>query len=145
MFGFSLFAMSIIFVIFVLLDLLLDLFHHLHRLFNSCWRMSFVGYKITKKSCITFGYIEKLPFDGLLLWFFCANDVFVSLLLCSKWDVNTILIRALSRTRSTLYKLAQSWLFCQIVLSYKMTSLPPLARPFVLCLWNLSCFPNFSR
>ena len=29
---------------------------------------------------------------------FCANDVFVSLLLCSKWDVNTILIRALSRT-----------------------------------------------
>lgn len=27
---------------------------------------------------------------------FCANDEFVSLFLCSKWDVNTILIRALS-------------------------------------------------
>ena len=26
--------------------------------------------KLQKISCITFGYIEKLPFDGLLLWFF---------------------------------------------------------------------------
>lgn len=44
--------------------------------------MSFIGYKITKKIFITSGYIEKLPFDGLLLFFF-VNDVFVGLFLCS--------------------------------------------------------------
>ena len=32
---------------------------------------------------------------------FCANDEFVSLLLCSKWDVNTILILVIALCGTT--------------------------------------------
>ena len=62
--------------------------------------------------------------------FFCANDVFVSLLLCSKWDVNTILIRALSRTpllhlsrertKTPPYTLFEYDNFCNFILKFKL-------------------------
>ncbi len=60
--------------------------------------MSFVGYKITKNILYNLWLYRRIAFQWLTFMIFCANDMFVSLLLRSKWDVNTILIRALSRT-----------------------------------------------
>ena len=60
--------------------------------------MSFVGYKITKNILYNLWLYREIAFRWLTFMIFCANDVFVSLFLCSKWDVYTILIRAWSRT-----------------------------------------------
>ena len=64
------------------------------------------------------------------LYDFCANDVFASLFLCSKWDVNTILIRALSRTpllhlsrertKTLPYTLFEYDNFCNFILKFKL-------------------------
>ncbi len=60
--------------------------------------MSFVGYKITKNILYNLWLYRKIAFRWLTFMIFCTNDVLVSLFLCSKWDVDTILIRVLSRT-----------------------------------------------
>ena len=52
--------------------------------------MSFIGYKVT---CFLWNNLwlkQIIAFIWLtFMFFFCANDVFVSLLLCSKWDDDT--------------------------------------------------------
>ena len=92
--------------------------------------MSFVGYKITKNILYNLWLYRKIAFRWLTFMIFCANDVFVSLLLCSKWDVNTILIRALSRTpllhlsrertKTPPYTLFEYDNFCNFILKYKL-------------------------
>ena len=51
--------------------------------------MSFVGYKITKNILYNLWLCRKIAFRWLTFMIFCANDMFVSLFLCSKWDDDT--------------------------------------------------------
>jgi len=51
--------------------------------------MSFIGYKITKNILYNLWLYRKIAFQWLAFMIFCANDVFVSLFLCSKWDDDT--------------------------------------------------------
>ena len=92
--------------------------------------MSFVGYKITKILSNNLWLCQQFAFRWLTFMIFCANDVFVSLFLCSKWDVNTILIRALSRTpllhlsrertKTLPYTLFEYDNFCNFILKFKL-------------------------
>lgn len=92
--------------------------------------MSFIGYKITQFLTNNLWLHKLFAVLWLVFMIFCANDMFVSLLLCSKWDVNTILIKALSRTpllhlsreitKTLPYTLFEYDNFCNFILKFKL-------------------------
>ena len=65
--------------------------------------MSFVGYKITKNILYNLWLYRRIAFRWLTFMIFCANDMFVSLLLCSKGEIGSF--DSLLRVLRTLGKL----------------------------------------
>ena len=89
-------------------------------------------YKITKNILYNLWLHRKIAFRWLTFMIFCANDVFVCLFLCLKWDIDTNFhsryrfarnnneVSFERKAKTPPYTLFEYDYFCNFILKYKL-------------------------